>query len=284
MPLVPLKSLKNGDAEAAQKLWSRNFEALVRLARDRLRGAPRALADEEDAALAAFDSFVRGAARGRYPRLDDRDDLWRLLVVITERKALDQAQHERRQKRGGGKIIGTAGRPDVDRKDRSIARAVSQEPTPEFAASVADECRRLLGSFRDDSLRAVAVLRMEGCTNEEVVRRVGCSLRTHVPYPGVSPHVAESNLLFGLIALQNGLIDQDQLVNAFRAWTRDKTRALAEHLVACRDLDASDRAAVEALAARHLKKHGGDADKSLAAIAAGRSTIESLAGIGEPHI
>ena len=86
-----------------EKLWRRYFEALVRLARDRLRGAPRAMADEEDAALDAFDSFVRGAARGRYPRLDDRDDLWRLLVVITERKAIDQAQHERRQKRGGGK-------------------------------------------------------------------------------------------------------------------------------------------------------------------------------------
>jgi ECF sigma factor len=103
-----LASLKNGNAEAAQKLWRRYFEALVRLARDRLRGAPKAVADDEDAALSAFDSFVRGAARGRYPRLDDRDDLWRLLVVITERKALDQVQHERRQKRGGGKIIGTA--------------------------------------------------------------------------------------------------------------------------------------------------------------------------------
>src|SRR5690349_4606330 len=83
-------SLKAGDADAAQRLWERYFGALVRLAYARLRGAPRAAADEEDAALSAFDSFCRGAARGRYPRLDDRDDLWRLLVVITERKALDQ--------------------------------------------------------------------------------------------------------------------------------------------------------------------------------------------------
>jgi DNA-directed RNA polymerase specialized sigma24 family protein len=51
---------------------------LVHLARDRLRAAPRAVADEEDAALNAFDSFVRGASRGRYPRLDDRDDLLRM--------------------------------------------------------------------------------------------------------------------------------------------------------------------------------------------------------------
>jgi len=100
---VWIASLKVGDADAAEKLWQRYFETLVRLARDRLRGAPRTVADEEDAALNAFDSFVRGAARGRYPRLHDRDDLWRLLVVITERKASYQARRERRQKRGGGK-------------------------------------------------------------------------------------------------------------------------------------------------------------------------------------
>ena len=43
---------------------------------------------------------------------------------------------------------------------------------------------------------------------------------------------ADGDLLFGLLALQNGLIDQGQLVAAFQAWTRDKARPLAEHLVA----------------------------------------------------
>ena len=58
--------------------------------------------------------------------------------------------------------------------------------------------------------------------------------------------------------------------------------ALADHLVARGDLDADDRAAVEALVALHLKKHGGDAEQSLAAIPAGRSTRESLAGSATP--
>ena len=49
---------------------------------------------------------------------------------------------------------------------------------------------------------------------------------------------ADHHLLFGLLALQNGLIDQVQLVAAFQAWTRDKARPLAEHLVARGDLDA----------------------------------------------
>ena len=175
---VWIESLKAGDSDATQKLWQRYFETLVRLARDRLRGAPRTVADEEDAALSAFDSFVRGAAHGRYPRLDDRDDLWRLLVVITERKAINQVNREGRQKRGALRI-----RSIPDAFDTASLRGepvcfAGDEPTPEFAAQVADECRLLLGMLRDDSLRVVARLRMEGYSNKEVADQLGCSLRT----------------------------------------------------------------------------------------------------------
>jgi DNA-directed RNA polymerase specialized sigma24 family protein len=173
-----IASLKAGDAEAAKKLWQRYFDTLVRLARDRLRGALRTMADEEDAALNAFDSFVRGAARGRYPRLDDRDDLWRLLVTITERKVIDQAKRERRRKRGGGNVMGLPARNPSDHSRGEPASLADGMPTPEFAALVADECRSLLGQLRDDSLRLVAQLRMEGFNNEEVAGRMKCSLRT----------------------------------------------------------------------------------------------------------
>jgi serine/threonine-protein kinase len=94
---------------------------------------------------------------------------------------------------------------------------------------------------------------------------------------------ADRNLLFGLLALQNGLIDQVHLVAAFQAWTLDKARSLADHLVAHGDLDSEQRALLEALVAQHLKKHG-DAGKSLAAIPAGRSTRESLARLGDPDL
>jgi DNA-directed RNA polymerase specialized sigma24 family protein len=170
--------LKEGDPESAAKLWQRYFEALVKLARKRLRGAARTVADEEDAALSAFDSFVRGAARGRYPRLDDRDDLWRLLVVITDRKALDQAQHERRKKRGGGKVQRMSRPDEDDEQNGDLGRLVGAEPTPEFAAMVADECRELMARLPDDSLREVARLRMEGYSCDEVALQLKCSPRT----------------------------------------------------------------------------------------------------------
>ena len=90
-----------GDRDATQKLWQRYFQRLVALARQKLRGAPRGMVDEEDVALNALDSFFRGAEQGRFPRLHDRDDLWYLLLVITERKAIDLVNHEKAQKRGG---------------------------------------------------------------------------------------------------------------------------------------------------------------------------------------
>jgi tetratricopeptide (TPR) repeat protein/tRNA A-37 threonylcarbamoyl transferase component Bud32 len=105
--------------------------------------------------------------------------------------------------------------------------------------------------------------------------------RETVPMRAVA---TEKQLLFGLLALQNGLINQVQLVAAFQAWTLDKSRGLAEHLVGRGDLDTEDRAVVEALVERHWKKHGGNAEKSLASIASSQSIREKLAGLGDPDI
>src|SRR4051812_5439496 len=95
---------------------------------------------------------------------------------------------------------------------------------------------------------------------------------------------ADRGLLFGLLALQNGLIDHVQLVAAFQAWTRDKARPLAEHLVARGDLDAEQRSLLEGLVAQHLKKHGGDVEESLAAVPAGGSIRDGLADLGDPDL
>ena len=95
---------------------------------------------------------------------------------------------------------------------------------------------------------------------------------------------ADRHLLFGLLALQNGIISQVQLVAAFQAWTLDRSRSLADHLEARGDLTGAKRALLEALAAVHLDAHGGDVEKSLAAVSAGKSTKESLARIGDPEI
>jgi hypothetical protein len=83
---------------------------------------------------------------------------------------------------------------------------------------------------------------------------------------GRVPMVADHHLLFGLLALQTGLIDQAALFAGFHAWTRDKARPLAEHLIALGYIDAAHRPLLEGLAAAHLARHDGDVERSLAAL------------------
>ena len=171
--------LKEGDSTAAQPLWERYFHQLVHLARNRLRGAPRRAADEEDVALSAFESFCRRAAQGRFPRLDDRDDLWRLLLVFTARKAAHLIRDENRGRRGGGKVSPEADLPNsAEEGEAALARVIGNEPTPELAAQVAEECCRLLDKLADDDLRSIAVWQMEGYTVPEIAAKLGRSERT----------------------------------------------------------------------------------------------------------
>jgi hypothetical protein len=71
------------------------------MAHRKLKGIPRQEADEEDVALSGMASFCRCAAAGRFPQLNDRHDLWKLLVEITRRKAVAQMTRHYAQKRGG---------------------------------------------------------------------------------------------------------------------------------------------------------------------------------------
>jgi DNA-directed RNA polymerase specialized sigma24 family protein len=170
-----IAALRAGEPAAAQQLWENYFAKLVGLARKKLMGQPRAAADEEDVALSAFASFCRGAKANRFPCLADRDDLWQVLVLLTARKAYRLLQHEGRRKRGGGGVQHLSA---LEQEDCGMAEVIGREPTPAFAASVAEESRRLLDSLPDDELRAVALWKMEGLTADEIAARLGCVPRT----------------------------------------------------------------------------------------------------------
>jgi DNA-directed RNA polymerase specialized sigma24 family protein len=161
--------LQAGDGAAAQPIWERYFAKLVGLARRKLTSVRLRVADEEDVALSAFDSFCRGLKEGRFPALQDRDNLWKLLVVMTARKASHLVRDEHRLKRGGDK--------NVDAVDE-LANIVSAEPTPEIAAELAENCQRLLDLLGDEELRAIAMQKMEGFTNEEIAGQRQCAPRT----------------------------------------------------------------------------------------------------------
>ncbi len=139
---------------------------------------PTAMAGPEDVALSAFKSFCRGAEQGRFPQLGDRDDLWRLLVTLTARKALQLTRRERRQKRGGV-VRGESGASGPG--DAAVEQVLGREPTPAFAAQMAEECERLLGRLGNAELRSIALWKMEGDTTLEIAATASWLLDPKMP-------------------------------------------------------------------------------------------------------
>ncbi len=86
----------------------------------------------------------------------------------------------------------------------------------------------------------------------------------------------DRNLLFGILALQMDSITRDDLVTSMNAWVLEKHRPLGEILVERNALDAADRALLDPMVDRHVARHGGDANRSLAALSSIDSTAEIL--------
>jgi DNA-directed RNA polymerase specialized sigma24 family protein len=182
MPSVPsitdlLPSLVEGDSIAEQRIWDHFFANLCRVAHRRLSaGGARGAA--EDVALSAFDSVCRRLREGDFPGVAKREDLWRLLVKVTERKALTLLRDERRQKRGGGKVFGESVFRGLDSSAAGGLDAIaSAEPSPEFLVSMAEVMRNLLGAL-DDQSRQIALLKVAGHSNDEIASKLDRSLAT----------------------------------------------------------------------------------------------------------
>jgi RNA polymerase sigma factor (sigma-70 family) len=175
-----IEQLQAGERSAAGQLWQAYFRRLVQFARKKLHGMPRRVSDEEDVALSAFDSFCRSAEQGRFPELTDRDNLWPLLLRITERKAIDLKHHQGRAKRGRGRVRGdSALAPAGEGKSAAGMDALAgKEPSPALVAQVSDAVCSLLARLPDPELRDVALSKMEGYTNAEIARRLGCAVVT----------------------------------------------------------------------------------------------------------
>jgi DNA-directed RNA polymerase specialized sigma24 family protein len=173
-----IAGLKAGDAAAARELWERFFERLVRLARRKLRAASRRVADEEDVVVSVLDSLCRGARRGSFPLLTDRNDLWQLLVVLTARKAANQAKRERRIKRGGGKVRGESAldRANLGDGEQGIDAVAATTPGPATIGELKEEFEKLLADLGDETLQRIAIRSMEGYTSQEIAAELGRSL------------------------------------------------------------------------------------------------------------
>lgn len=174
-----IADLKSGDPKAAEQLADRYFNRLVTLARRQLGNAPRRVADEEDIAVSVFQRLCTGADKGAFPQLDDRNDLWAVLLTVTKGKVADQIKYLTRQKRGGGDVRGhSVFQRGEDIGPAGFEQCVEEELTPEFIAQLDEEHQRLLNLLRDDSQRRIAVWKMEGYSNDDIADRLQISVKS----------------------------------------------------------------------------------------------------------
>lgn len=168
-----IQQLRQDDPEAAGRIWHRYFERLLPLARAKLKGLSHRAVDEEDLLVSVFDRFFEAAKGNRFAKLNDRDDLWQILLLLTDRKASDEYRAAGAQKRG-------AGAPTLDAQGLAIelSATADTEPGPEFVAMFNENLSRALDRLGETINREVAILRMEGYENNEIADRLGVSLST----------------------------------------------------------------------------------------------------------
>lgn len=175
-----LHLFKEGDAQALQPLWERYFRQLVQLANKKLLPGLQPSLDGEDVALSAFHSFVQGVGKNRFPQLEDRNNLWALLVVITARKAHEANARALCKKRGEGKVRGESAFLPTNPEEQSpgIQAVIGKDPTPDQAVEIAETCQRLLDALPDERYRQIAILKMQGHTVAEIVDKLQSTQRT----------------------------------------------------------------------------------------------------------
>jgi serine/threonine protein kinase len=105
-----------------------------------------------------------------------------------------------------------------------------------------------------------------------------------MPEPAPTPASADRNLLFGILALQMDFVSRDALLTAMNAWVLAKHKPLGQILVEQGGLAPEEHALVEAVVHRHVHNHGGDPQRSLAAVSSIRSLRQELEQVADPDL
>jgi RNA polymerase sigma factor (sigma-70 family) len=188
-----LEDLQRGSPEAAERLWSRYVRKLAAHIRRRMQRYGIRHVEEDDLVVDVFASLCRGAERGRFPRLRDQDDLWQVLAMLTNNKLVDQIRKARPPHTESA--LGTP--PGIEHNQDVLRMVEGGEPTPEFAAEVADQLDYLLSLLSPQQLEAMGLRKLgghrggdlshmlqqivagklENLTNKEIAQKLDLSLR-----------------------------------------------------------------------------------------------------------
>ncbi len=163
---------------AARQVWDRYVPALLDLARNHLDHRLLQREDEEDVLQSMYASFCLRQRRGSF-ELAGRNDLWKLLVTVTLRKARNTARRHRQEARDYRRELAPPGSPESDSAELVVEMMDASAPTPEDAAALNEALERRLRALGDPVLRQIALRKLEGYSNKEIAHELDdCTERT----------------------------------------------------------------------------------------------------------
>lgn len=175
-------SLKRGGDDASAKIWQRYVEQLVREADRRLKNMPRRAVAGDDVAQEAFAAFFRGVEKNRFLKLEDRHDLWQVLIMLADRRAKDHLRRHLGPQRGEGQVRGDSVMRSAEDPSASVAAGFDNLAAPPVAPESAEALIRLIQrsfpELADEELQKIALDRAANYSVAEIAQRRGMSLRT----------------------------------------------------------------------------------------------------------
>lgn len=163
--LERIAAFKAGSESAARELFDKYCERLMALARRRIGGRLTGRIDPEDILQSAFRTFFARVRNDEFS-FHGEDDLCKLLVRLTVRKALRQVAHHRAAKRNAEREAGHGDEADL------MGQIAACAPTAEMEVAVMDEIGRFVARLTPVE-RDILEFRLQGFTPPEIAEKTG---------------------------------------------------------------------------------------------------------------
>ena len=168
-----IAKLKSGEELAAEKIWQGYFQRVRALAEKKLGSLPQRDRDAEDVALSALNALCVGARDGKFQRLEDSNDLWQILAMITSRKAANAWRRQTNRLEVGESIFGNP----LEKDSAGMNQVSDNRDQQEIEQTLSNVSAELLSGL-DDKQRQVAAYRLQGFSNDEIAEKRNVSEST----------------------------------------------------------------------------------------------------------
>jgi DNA-directed RNA polymerase specialized sigma24 family protein len=171
-----IAKMREGDSVAIEQLVARYFGKITQFADGKLRCGIRVSDDGEDIANFVMQVVSNNVAKGCFPNLQDRDDLWFLMIAIAQNAVIDRQRTEMRRKRLASTMHTMTDLLAIYNLD--LDDFLGKEDPQSKLLEIIDCWEQLLKSLPDERTRQVAQLKIQGVSNLEIASKLRVVERT----------------------------------------------------------------------------------------------------------